>query len=129
MVPMKAGVGGYYTIAAISTDMDGENNDRGHGIQQNIEMQFHGDITLDNGITAGVRLRINGNNGGRDHTHDSDPDENPDRKGAHTADTDYRHLPTTTTTTPSPKAVAATSTTSPRPRCTSRVPSARSTPA
>ena len=38
-------------------------------IQQNIEMQFHGDITLDNGITAGVRLRINGNNGSHDHGH------------------------------------------------------------
>ena len=68
MVPMKAGVGGYYTIAAISVDQDGV-SDRGHGIQQNIEMQFHGDITLDNGITAGVRLRINGNNNGGMHVH------------------------------------------------------------
>ena len=69
MVPMKAGVGGYYTIAAISTDTDGDDDNRGHGIQQNIEMQFHGDITLDNGITAGVRLRINGNNGSGMHDH------------------------------------------------------------
>ena len=60
MVPMKAGVGGYYTIAAISTSKDGT-DDRGHGIQQNIELQFQGDMELDNGITAGVRIRISGN--------------------------------------------------------------------
>ena len=68
MVPMKAGVGGYYTIAAISSSTDGA-DDRGHGIQQNIELQFQGDMELDNGITAGVRIRINGNNNGGMHGH------------------------------------------------------------
>ena len=74
MLPMKAGVGGYYNFALVSTDTDGVTNDRGHGFQQNIEMEFQGETMLDNGLTAGVRIRISGNNGGP-HAHDSDDDE------------------------------------------------------
>ena len=76
MLPMKAGVGGYYNFAFISTDTDGAMNDRGHGFNQNIEMEFQGETTLDNGITAGVRIRINGNNGGP-HDHSSSGAVNP----------------------------------------------------
>ena len=60
MVPMTVGVGGYYTIAAIAYDQDGV-NDRGHGINQNMEMQFRAEGTLDNGVTAGVRARFTAN--------------------------------------------------------------------
>ena len=62
MLPMKAGVGGYYNFALVSTDTDGVTNNRGHGFQQNIEMEFQGETMLDNGLTAGVRIRLNGNN-------------------------------------------------------------------
>ena len=60
MVPMEVGVGGYYTIAAIGYDQDGV-NDRGHGINQNMEMQLRAETTLDNGITSGVRVRFTAN--------------------------------------------------------------------
>ncbi|MDD9993545.1 MAG: porin [Rhodospirillales bacterium] len=60
MVPMEIGVGGYYTIAAIGYDEDGA-NDRGHGINQNMEMQLRAEATLDNGITSGVRVRFTAN--------------------------------------------------------------------
>ncbi len=60
MVPMEVGVGGYYTIAAIGYDEDGVNN-RGHGINQNMEMQLRAEATLDNGITSGVRVRFTAN--------------------------------------------------------------------
>ena len=59
MQPLE--VGGYYTIAVVSTDTDGVDNNRGHGIQQNIELEGRAVAELDNGITAGVRIRINGN--------------------------------------------------------------------
>ena len=86
MQPLE--VGGYYTIAAVSTSDDNPKtaNNRSLGIDQNIELEGRGSVVLDNGITAGVRIRISGNNGGRDHVHDSDPDEDPDRLGAHTAE-------------------------------------------
>ena len=58
--PISVGVGGYYTIAAIGYDQDGV-NDRGHGINQNMEMQIAGSSTLDNGITVGVRVRFTAN--------------------------------------------------------------------
>ena len=61
MVPMTVGVGGYYTIAAIGYSGDDVANDRGHGINQNMEMQFRAEGTLDNGITAGVRARFTAN--------------------------------------------------------------------
>ena len=61
MVPMTVGVGGYYTIAAIGYSGDDAPNDRSHGINQNMEMQFRAEGTLDNGITAGVRARFTAN--------------------------------------------------------------------
>ena len=61
MVPMTVGVGGYYTIAAIGYSGDDEPNHRSHGINQNMEMQFRAEGTLDNGITAGVRARFTAN--------------------------------------------------------------------
>ena len=60
MVPMEVGINGYYTIAAIGYDQDGV-NDRGHGINQNMEMQLRAETTLDNGITSGVRVRFTAN--------------------------------------------------------------------
>ena len=63
MVPMEVGVGGYYTIAAIGYDSDAESaaNDRGHAINQNMEMQLRAEATLDNAITTGVRVRFTAN--------------------------------------------------------------------
>ena len=61
MVPMEVGVGGYYTTALVAKDVDGAMNDRGHVIQQNMEMQFRAEGTLDNAITAGVRVRFAAN--------------------------------------------------------------------
>ena len=62
MGPIKANVGGYYNIALIATSGAGAGM-RGHGINQNIEIQVDGSTTLDNGITAGVRIRLIGNDG------------------------------------------------------------------
>ena len=59
MQPLE--LGGYYTIAGISSDVDGVDNSRGHGIQQNIELEGRATAELDNGITAGIRVRISGN--------------------------------------------------------------------
>ncbi len=72
--PISVGVGGYYhaALVAVSNDKDND-NDRGHGINQNIELEVGGSTTLDNGITASVRIRVNGNNG--DHTHDAEVDD------------------------------------------------------
>ena len=64
MQPLE--LGGYYTIAGISTSTDGV-SDRGHSIQQNIELEGRAVAELDNGITAGIRVRIAGNN----HTADN----------------------------------------------------------
>ena len=61
MQPLE--VGGYYTIAGLSTSTDGVSN-RGHTIQQNIELEGRAIAELDNGITAGVRIRISGNTHG-----------------------------------------------------------------
>ncbi len=61
MVPMEVGVGGYYTTALVAKDVDGAADDRGHVIRQNMEMQFRAEGTLDNAITAGVRVRFTAN--------------------------------------------------------------------
>ncbi|MDD9993546.1 MAG: porin [Rhodospirillales bacterium] len=61
MVPMEIGVGGYYTIAAIGYDEDNATDNRGHGINQNMEMQLRAEATMDNGITAGARVRFTAN--------------------------------------------------------------------
>ena len=84
MQPLE--VGGYYTIAAVSTSDDNPMtaNNRSLGIDQNIELEGRGSVVLDNGITAGVRIRINGNNGDRMHAHGMSGmpvDENPDQEG------------------------------------------------
>lgn len=61
--PISVGVGGYYhsALTVVASDDD---TDRGHGLQQNIELQVAGSTTLDNGITVSVRVRVNGNNNG-----------------------------------------------------------------
>ena len=59
--PISVGVGGYYHAALVAVSNDSD-NDRGHGINQNIELEVGGSTTLDNGITASVRIRVNGNN-------------------------------------------------------------------
>lgn len=61
MVPMSVGVGGYYTIAAIGLSQDNLDGVRGHTINQNMEMQLRAEGTLDNGVTAGVRVRFTAN--------------------------------------------------------------------
>ena len=59
--PISVGVGGYYTIALIAESKDSMVEERGHFINQNMEMQLSGSTTLDNGITAGVRVRFTAN--------------------------------------------------------------------
>ena len=61
MVPMEVGVNGYYTIALIGESKDTMVEERGHKINQNMEMQLRAEGTLDNGITAGVRVRFTAN--------------------------------------------------------------------
>ena len=88
MQPLE--VGGYYTIAAVSTSDDNPMtaNNRSLGIDQNIELEGRGSVVLDNGITAGVRIRISGNNGGRMHGHTSGMpvDTNDDQEGIQQGD-------------------------------------------
>ena len=60
--PISVGVGGYYH-SALTVAANDEPTDRGHGLQQNIEVEVGGSTTLDNGISVGVRIRIVGNDG------------------------------------------------------------------
>ena len=60
--PVSVGVGGYYRIAAGGYSADGDAG-RGHYINQNIEINIAGSTTLDNGITAGVNIWLDGNSG------------------------------------------------------------------
>ena len=88
MQPLE--LGGYYTIAGISTSTDGVSN-RGHAIQQNIELEGRAVAELDNGITAGIRVRISGNTHGghfSSHEHgatgmpvDTDPEQDDIQAG------------------------------------------------
>ena len=61
--PISVSVGGYYHSALVVVAND-DDTDRGHGLQQNIELNVGGSTTLDNGITVSVRVRVNGNNNG-----------------------------------------------------------------
>ena len=62
--PVSVGVGGYYRVAAGGYSGDGDDGNRGHYINQNIEINVAGSTTLDNGITAGVNIWLmNGNSG------------------------------------------------------------------
>ena len=78
MQPLE--LGGYYTIAGISTSTDGVSN-RGHAINQNIELEGRAVAELDNAITAGIRVRINGNTHGghfSSHMHGAPVDPSDD---------------------------------------------------
>ncbi|MCY4407402.1 MAG: porin [Rhodospirillaceae bacterium] len=68
--PVSVGVGGYYRVAIIGVDRDmpDADGDRGHSIQQNIEINLSGETTLDNGLTAGVNIWLDGNEGFQDDT-------------------------------------------------------------
>ena len=72
--PISVGLGGYYHTGLVISASDND-TDRGHGINQNIELEVAGSTTLDNGITVSVRMRVNGNNNGK-HGHSvlDDPD-------------------------------------------------------
>ena len=59
--PISVGVGGYFRAAIGAVNQDGAMNDRGHTINQNIEINLTGETTLDNGITAGVNIWLDGN--------------------------------------------------------------------
>ena len=61
--PVSVSVGGYFRVAGGAHDADGAMNDRGHTINQNIEINLAGETTLDNGITAGVNIWLDGNIG------------------------------------------------------------------
>ena len=68
MGPVKVGLGGYYRAALTAYSGD-DTGLRGHTLEQNIELEAAGETTLDNGLTVGVRIRVNGNNSGP-HNHD-----------------------------------------------------------
>ncbi len=64
--PITVGLGGYYNFAlgfVSQDDEDGQLADNLHSpaIGQDIELSVSGSTTLDNGITAGVSIRIEGN--------------------------------------------------------------------
>ena len=61
--PVSASVGGYYRVAFGGYSGDGDDGNRGHFINQNIEINVAGSTTLDNGITAGVNIWLNAMNG------------------------------------------------------------------
>ena len=65
---VSVSVGGYFRAAVGAHDADGAMNDRGHAINQNIEINLAGETTLDNGITAGVNIWLDGNIGIQDDT-------------------------------------------------------------
>ena len=56
--PISASVSGYYHVAFISYSADEDAGDRGHGIDQNMEIQVGGSTTLDNGITVSASMDI-----------------------------------------------------------------------
>jgi hypothetical protein len=65
---VKLGVGGYYLGAAggvISEDFNGdaftdEGDVRNHVFKQDIEIHFKGEVVLDNGLTVGARVELEG---------------------------------------------------------------------
>ena len=60
--PISLGLGGYYRAAVGFVSGDLADNKHSPGLQQNIEFTASGSTTLDNGLTAGVKVQINGNN-------------------------------------------------------------------
>ena len=66
--PVSVGVGGYYRVAVGSYSDDNNTGQRGHTIQQNIEINISGETILDNGLTAGVNVWLDGNVGFQDDT-------------------------------------------------------------
>lgn len=69
--PISVGVGGYYHSALIVSAND-DDTDRGHGLQQDIEIQVAGSTTLDNGITVSVRARLEGDSPGSSNLGESE---------------------------------------------------------
>ena len=69
--PISVSVGGYYHSALIISAND-DDTDRGHGLQQDIELEVAGSTTLDNGITASVRIRIEGDRPGANNADESE---------------------------------------------------------
>src|SRR5690606_38007085 len=62
--PVSLGIQGFYQ-AAIGGVIDQDNDDgesgaqtRGHSIETNGEIRFHGETTLDNGLTVGARIEM-----------------------------------------------------------------------
>lgn len=66
--PISAGVNGYYRAAMAMISQDDEDgdladNNQSIAIGQDTEISVNGSTTLDNGITAGFNVQIEGNNG------------------------------------------------------------------
>jgi hypothetical protein len=64
--PIEIGIGGYYRAAMGFVDQDTDAGEIGfdqhsHSIGQDIELTFSGSTTLDNGLTAGVSMQLEGN--------------------------------------------------------------------
>ncbi|MBX7145816.1 MAG: porin [Alphaproteobacteria bacterium] len=70
--PIKLSLGGFYQAAMGHVFDDGEENDsersandhHDYAIKQNIEIYFLGSTTLDNGLTVGTRVELEGQNNG-----------------------------------------------------------------
>ena len=58
--PVSVSLSGFFNsgFAAVSQDLDA--NDRGHAFRQDSEIHFSGSTTLDNGLTVGVRVELEG---------------------------------------------------------------------
>ena len=134
MVPMKAGVGGYYTIAAISTDTDGD-DDRPRPRDRSKHRDCSSRATLPS-TTASPPASGSGSTATTVTACTITVSRQRSRRRPRASTGPARKSTTarrirSPSRTPAQKASSAveTTTTSPRPRCTSRVPSARSTPA
>ena len=58
--PISVSIGGFYNAALGMASQDNDDNDSGHAIRQSAEIHFSGSSTLDNGLTVGVHLELEG---------------------------------------------------------------------
>jgi len=59
--PVKLGIQGFYQAAIggnIDEDADYDDDFRSHSVETNGEIRFHGETTLDNGLTVGARIEL-----------------------------------------------------------------------
>ena len=58
--PVSVSISGFYNATLAMASQDNDANDSGHAIRQTAEIHFNGSTTLDNGLTVGVHLELEG---------------------------------------------------------------------